>query len=180
MRIRIIFFSMMVCCMLVVKPAVYGIDTELTQRTMSGLQGISVMVEELQPNIQKYAQRFNLTKEQLQKEVEQRLMKAGIRVLNGDTWLKTPGRPALYVNVNTHEYEKYWYAFDITVNLNQIVTPEANPKLKTLASTWDISMTGVANIGTLNVIRSSVEALIDRFIRAYQTVNPKKQEDVRR
>jgi hypothetical protein len=166
--------------MLVVKPAVYGIDTELTQRTISGLQGVSVMVEELQPNIQKYAQRFNLTKEQLQKEIEQRLQKAGIQVLTGDAWLKTPGRPVLYVNVNTHEYEKYWYAFDVTVNLNQIVVLEADPKLKTLASTWDISKTGVANIGTLNVIRRNVEALIHRLIRAYQTVNPKKQEDVKR
>lgn len=174
MRIRIVFCSIMVCCMLVVKPVAYGIDTELTQRTMSGLQGVRVIVEELQPNIQKYAQRFNLTREQLQKEIEQRLTKAGIRVLNGDTWLKTPGRPALYVNVNTHEYEKYWHAFGITVNLNQIVTPEANPKLKTLASTWDISMTGVANIGTLNVIRSNVETLIDRFIHVYQAVNQKR------
>lgn len=174
MRIRIVLFSMVICFMLVMRPAAYAIDTELTQRTMSGLQGVSVMVEELQPNIQKYAQRFNLTREQLQKEIEQRLAKAGIRMLNGNAWLKTPGRPALYVNINTHEYEKYWYAYNITVNLNQIVTPEANPKLKTLASTWDISMTGVANIGTLNTIRSNVETLIDSFIRAYQAANPKR------
>ena len=180
MRMRIVLFSMMVCCMLVVKPAAYGVDTELTRRTMSGLQGVNVMVEELQPNIRKYAQRFNLTKEQLQKEIQQRLQKAGIQVLTGDAWLKTSGRPVLYVNVNTHEYEKYWYAFDVTVNLDQIVVLEADPKLKTLASTWDISMTGVANIGTLNTIRSNVEILIDRFIQAYRSVNPKKQEDVRR
>lgn len=174
MSIRIVLVFAMVFCMLIFKPAAYGIDTELTRRTMSGLQGVSVMVEELQPNIQRYAQRFNLTKEQLQKVIEQRLQKAGIRIMAGDAWLKTPGRPVLYVNVNTHEYEKYWYSFNIVVSLEQIVTPEANPKLKTLAGTWDISMTGVANIGTLNVIRSNVEVLIDRFIQAHRSVNSKQ------
>jgi hypothetical protein len=174
MSTRIIVVFTAVFCMLVFKPAAYGVDTDLTRSTMSGIQGVSVMVEELQPNIQKYAPRFNLKKEQLQKEIEQRLQKAGIQVLTGDAWLKSPGKPVLYVNINTHEYEKYWYAFDITVNLQQIVALEANPKLKTLACTWDISMTGVANIGTLNAIRGNVETLIDRFIQAYRSANPKK------
>ena len=175
MNMRVItVFAIACCCILALKPAAYGIDTELTQRTMIGIQGINVVVEDLQPNIQKYAQRFSLTKEQLQKEVEERLRKAGIRVMPKDEWLKTPGRPVLYVNINTHEYEKYWYAFNIAVSLGQIVTLEADPKLKTLASTWDISMTGVANIGTLNTIRSNIEMLVDRFIQAYRSANPKR------
>ncbi len=174
MRVRILLFSAILCSMMIVVPSAYGVDTELTRRTMAGLQGITVMVEELQPNILRYAQRFNLTKEQMQKNIEQRLVKQGIQVMSGDTWLKIPGKPVLYVNINTHEYEKYWYAFNITVNLQQIVALEANPKLKTLACTWDISITGVANIGTLNVISSNVEILIDRFIKAYWSVNTKK------
>jgi len=175
MNMRVItVFAIACCCILALKPVAYGIDTELTQRTMIGIQGINVVVEDLQPNIQKYAQRFSLTKEQLQKEVEERLRKAGIRVMPKDEWLKTPGRPVLYVNINTHEYEKYWYAFNIAVSLGQIVTLEADPKLKTLASTWDISMTGVANIGTLNTIRSNIEVLVDRFVKAYRSANPKR------
>lgn len=167
-------FAVACCCFLAVQPAAYGIDTELTRRTLSGLQGVSVMVEELQPNTQRYAPRFNLTKEQLQKEVQQRLTKAGIKVIAGDAWLRTPGRPVLYININTHEYEKYWYAFNIAVYLGQLVRLEADPELKTLAPTWEISMTGVANIGTLNTIRSNIEALVDRFIQAYQSANPKR------
>lgn len=174
MSVRFVLIFAMVCSMLVFRPAAYGVDTELTRRTMTGLQSFNVMVEDLQPNIQRYTQRFNLTKEQLHKEIGQRLQKAGIQVVTGDAWLKIPGRPVLYVNINTHEYEKYWYAFDITVSLEQIVLLEANPKLKTLACTWDISMTGVANIGTLNVIRSNVEMLIDRFIEAHRSANSKK------
>jgi hypothetical protein len=88
--------------------------------------------------------------------------------------LQTSGRPVLYVIVNTHEYEKYWYAYTIIVDLMQIVTLEANPDIKTLASTWSINMAGIANIGTLNTIKDNVYTLVDRFIDAYLSVNRKE------
>jgi hypothetical protein len=141
---------------------------------MTGLQGVDVMVEDLQPNMQKYARKFGLTQEQLKRDVEQKLQKSGITILTQENWLKTLGRPVLYVNINTHEYEKYWYAYDIKVELKQIVYMEANPKVKTLASTWSISMTGIANIGTLNTIRDSLVSLVNRFIDAYLSANTKK------
>jgi hypothetical protein len=141
---------------------------------MTGLQGVNVMVEDLQPNMQKYARKFGLAQEQLKRDVEQKLQKSGITILTQENWLKTLGRPVLYVNINTHEYEKYWYAYDIKVELKQIVYMEANPKVKTLASTWSISMTGIANIGTLNTIRDSLGSLVNRFIDAYLSANTKK------
>jgi len=153
---------------------VWAIDSELTRRTLTGLPGVCVMVEDLQPNIQKYAKKYELTQEQLKRDVEQKLQKSGIIILSKENWLKTPGRPVLYVNINTHEHEKYWYAYDIEVELKQIVYMEANPKVKTLADTWSISMTGIVNIGTLNTIRDSVGILVNRFIDAYLSVNLKK------
>jgi hypothetical protein len=161
------FFAMMVS-------SLYAIDSELTRQTLLGLKGVSVAVENPQPNIQKYAQRFSLTRDQLQKDIVQRLSKAGIVVLNQEKWLQTSGRPVLYVIVNTHEYEKYWYAYTIIVDLMQIVTLEANPDIKTLASTWSINMAGIANIGTLNTIKDNVYTLVDRFIDAYLSVNRKE------
>lgn len=153
---------------------VHGMDTELTRKTLAGIQGIHVKVEELQPNIQKYASRFNITQEQLRKDVTLKLEKAGIPVLAPEKWLKTTGRPLLYVNVNTHETEKYWYAFDINIQVMQIVSLESNPNLKTMADTWSISMIGIANIGTLNTIRDNVGNLVDRFVNVYLSVNSKK------
>jgi len=140
---------------------------------MAGLKSMFITVENLQPNIEKYASRFNLTKEQIQKDVEQKLNNAGIRILTRDEWLKTVGRPMLYVNVNTHEYAKYWYSYTIGIDLQQIVMLETNPKIKTFATTWSIDMTGIANIGTLDNIRSNIALLIDRFINAYCSVNKK-------
>jgi hypothetical protein len=163
----LLFFTMTVS-------SLHAIDSDLTRRTLLGLKGVSVAVENPQPNIQKYAQRFGLTKDQLQKDIEQRLTKAGINVLNQEKWLQTSGRPVVYVVVNTHEFEKYWYSYTIIVDLMQITTLEANSDIKTLASTWSINMAGIANIGTLNTIKDNVNLLVDRFIKAYLSVNRKE------
>jgi hypothetical protein len=145
---------------------VMGVDADITRQTIRGLGGVNVIVEEIQPNVQKYAQRAGITKEQIQKDVEAKLKSNGIKVLTKDEWLKTPGRPVLYVNINTHETEKYWYAYNIVLALKQVVSLEANPSIKTLASTWSINMTGMANIGTLGIIKTSVDDLVGRFVNA--------------
>ena len=66
------------CCALLADTSLLAIDSELTRRTMCGLQGVNVMVEEVQPNIQKYAQKAGLTGDQIQRDVESRLKTAGI------------------------------------------------------------------------------------------------------
>jgi hypothetical protein len=166
------FFAMMA-------PGLYAIDSELTRQTLLGLKGVSVAVENPQPNIQKYVQRFGLTRDQLQKDIELRLSKAGIVVLNQEKWMQTSGRPVLYVIVNTHEYEKYWYAYTIIVDLMQIAMLETNPDTKTLASTWSINMAGIANIGTFNTIKDNVNVLVDRFIDACLLVNRKEPKSIK-
>ena len=143
-------------------------DSAVSRATLAGLQGVRVIVEEPQPNIQRYAEKYGLTRAQVQADVERRLQQAGIRTVQGDEWLKTPGRPLLYVNINTHETEKYWYAYDIRLELRQLVLLEANPKIRTMANTWSVNITGVANIGNLNVIKHDVGVFVDRFIAAYK------------
>ena len=105
-----------VCCMFfffaMTSSSLYAIDSELTRQTLLNIRGVMVVVEDLQPNIQKYAHRFGLTRDQLKKDIEQRLIKSGIIVLDQERWLKTPDRPVPYININTHEYEKYWYAYN--------------------------------------------------------------------
>ncbi len=146
-------------------------DSPGSRITMSGLQGLRVVVEELQPNLQGYAAKFGLSSAQIKKDVEQRLRENGIRIMEGDEWLKIPGRPVLSISVNTHETERYWYAYDITVELRQLAFLEANPKIKTLASTWSLSATGLANIGNLQVIRNDVGVLAGKFMAAYKMAN---------
>ena len=175
-RIRRFAFIVYVVFFLVSGVAVdtlYAIDSDLTRQTLTGLKGVSVAVENPQSNIRKYAQRYGLTREQMQKEIEQKLAGRGVTVLNQDKWSHTPGRPVLYVNVNTHGYQKYWYSYTINIELRQIVTLEANPAVKTLADTWSVDMAGVANIGTLGTIRENMNMLIDKFIEAWRSANRK-------
>jgi arginine/ornithine N-succinyltransferase beta subunit len=79
----------------------------------------------------------------------------------------------LYICINTHETEKYWYAYDIKVELRQLATLDANPQMKTLAVTWSLNMTGQANIGTLNVIRQDTGVMVGRFVQAWKVGNRK-------
>ncbi|MDP2267876.1 MAG: hypothetical protein Q8K46_01790, partial [Deltaproteobacteria bacterium] len=149
-------------------------DSEVSRATLVGIQGLRVIVEEVQPNVQKYAAKFGLSGAQIRRDVVQKLREDGIRVVEGNDWLAIPGRPALCVNVNTHETEKYWYAYDIKLELRQLAVLEANPQVKTLAGTWSISVTGLANIGNLNLIRQDVGVLAGRFVQAYRAVNGKR------
>ena len=146
----------------------FGEDSEVSRATLAGLQGVRVVVEDIQPNVQKYAAKFDLSGAQIRRDVEQKLREGVIRVVEGNEWLNLPGRPVLCVNVNTHETEKYWYAYDIKIELRQIVSLEANPKVRTLASTWSISITGLANIGNLNLIRQDVGVLAGLFVQAWK------------
>ncbi|OPY92591.1 MAG: hypothetical protein A4E73_00973 [Syntrophaceae bacterium PtaU1.Bin231] len=142
-------------------------DSEASRRTLANLPGVGILVEPIQPNIQRYAQKAGLTTVQLQQDIRNRLQAAGIRTFPGDEWLKVQGRPVLYVNINTHETEKYWYAYDIRLELRQIVSLEVNPQIKTLADTWSINITGVANIGNMNIIRNDALVLVERYVQAH-------------
>jgi len=169
MRYIAAFFLISIC------PAIaHALDTEGTRQTLKGLRGVYVIVEDLQPNMQKYSSKAGLTKDELQSDIERQLRERGIRALSRDEWMKTPGKPIFYVSVNTHETEKYWYAYDIKTELQQTVFMETNPKVKALATTWSMNMTGSANIGTLHVIRGDVGVLVGRFIKAYKAVNERK------
>ena len=148
-------------------------DSDASRATLAGLQGVAVVVEDLQPSVMKYAAKSGLSKAQVQQDAEKMLRDAGIRIVAGEDWKKTPGKPLLYININTHETEKYWYAYDIKVELRQLATLDANPQLKTLATTWSINITGQANIGTLNVIRKDAGVMVGRFVQAYRGVNKK-------
>jgi hypothetical protein len=168
------FAAFIVCLFSFIAVLGYAEDAEVSRATLAGIQAVSVVVEEAQPNIRQYAEKFGLSGMQIHRDVTQRLHDHGIRVVEGKEWLKVPGQPVLYVNVNTHETEKYWYAYDIRVELRQVVIPDANPKVKILASTWSLNITGLTNIGNLNIIRQDMETLLGRFVQAYKVVNGKR------
>ncbi len=167
--ISLVFFM----CAVIALP-VWAEDSEVSRGTLAGLQGFGIFVENTQANIQKYVQRAGIDRETVQRETERRLLAAGIKVVAGEEWRRTPGNPFLYVSINTHETEKYWYAYDIKVEVRQVAYLEANPKVRTMATTWSMNMTGSANIGNLHIIRNDAMVLVERFVAAYKAVNKGK------
>jgi len=146
---------------------VSAVDSESSRVTLNHLAGVHVIVEDLQPNLQKYVKRQELSKEEIQKQVEAQLRASGIRVLSREEWLQTQGRPIFYININTHEHQKYQFAYDVKTEVQQVAFLETNPPVRALVTTWSVNMTGSVNIGATGVIYDSVRTLTGIFVKAY-------------
>ncbi len=102
-------------------PYVLSVDSDASRKTLSGIAGVYVVVEKLQPNLERYTKRQELSKEKLQTAIENQLKASGIRVLNKEEWLSTKGRPVLYVDINAHEYHKYALLTMSALNFNRCI-----------------------------------------------------------
>ncbi len=154
--------------------SVWAEDSVINRQTLAGINGVMIVIEDLQPNIMKYSSKSGISKEQLQKLTEDKLVKAKIHSLSAADLMKLPGRPILYICLNTHENEKYIFAYGIDLQLRQAVFLEANPKIKTIATTWSLSLTGITDIGNLELISKDLQVLLDRFIAAQAAANSNK------
>jgi hypothetical protein len=167
-----VFGIVMVLTLLSLCSSLLAMDTEITRRTLLNLPGVYVVVEELQPNIRKLALDSGLTRDRMQSTVVERLRKSGIVVLSDEKWLATAGRPVLYININSH-VDKTGVAYNIRVELRQIVYTEVRPSTKTLAGTWAIQMAAMTSPEALNAMQGNLDTLVERFIQAYWSVNGK-------
>ncbi len=164
----------------------YAEDSDSSRRTLAGFRGVYVAVEDLQPNLKMHAENESITSAQLKFDIEKKLRSNGIRVLSKNEWSKTPGRPMLYLNINTHpsgtkslvsrllsdhKEERVLFAFDIKLELRQVVYLEANPYMRTLSTTWSLNMTGLVNVANIAPLRTNVLSLVDQFISSYQSAN---------
>jgi leucyl-tRNA synthetase len=163
---------LIILVLLMVPGRVFALDSDESRRTLSGIKGVCVMVEELQPNLQKYVKKQSLSSDRLQKLVETQLRDANIPVFSREEWLATPGRSILYLNVNTHEHEKYQFAYNVSLELKQVTSLETNPAIKTLATTWSNQITWAATMASIDSgVYASVKLLVTTFVAAYRSVN---------
>jgi hypothetical protein len=148
--------------------AINGVSNRATLR---GLQGVGVLVEKLLPE----AENQGLNRNQLQKEVESRLQKAGIKVLTREEAFNAPGEPFLYINININmaKTESDIYPYGIDMLLIQKVSLVRDPKVASYAITWSTGGVGSIAKPILSQLKESVEAMVDVFIKAYLAENPK-------
>ena len=156
---------------LTLQSPLFAINGKSNRATLRGLSGVGVLIEQLAPEIE----REGLIKNQLQIEVELKLKMAGIKVLTREECLKTPGEPYLYVNVNVNiaKTESDIYPYSIDVLLMQKVSLLRDPKQTTYAVTWSTGGVGSIEKSILSQLRTSVEEMVDLFIKTYLSENPK-------
>jgi len=143
-------------------------DNDYNRATLQGLESMEVLVHLQTEGVQQ----LRLTKDQLQTDVELQLRQAGIRVLQTSIF----PRVILYVKVFVIPvYKVPLYAFSISIEVMQDVQLQRDLSTGLLASTWDTRLTGSVGADNLHTLRGNegVRMLVDKFINAYLSVNPR-------
>jgi hypothetical protein len=150
-------------------PSAFAQDDADTRPTLHGFSGVYVVVEPLSPQIEKQG----LTADQLQKDSEAKIRAAGIKVLSKEEFLRTPGRPYLYVNasISILRTQITRYIFYIRLEFNQEVSLVKSPETIVPAATWSTGGWGIDF--SLENIRDICKKQVEKFIDAYLAVNPK-------
>jgi len=140
--------------------------------TLVGLPGVNVLVEELNPEVQKYG----LMKQALQTDVELQLRRYGIKVLSEDERLRTRGMPSLYVRVTCVIHEPF-AAVGIEVKVQEIALLTTRyPVMSCIdAITWEKSCVVIVGVLKIETMRENVHDLVNEFINDYLASNPRER-----
>ncbi len=154
-----------------------AIDTQESRETIKGIQGFHVLVD-----VASALGEIGVNGEQIQTDTELKLRSAGIRIVKMSEAKSIPGKPALYIfilglKIPNLPMDSSVYAFYIQVFVLQMAFLECNPTVSDWLQTWSTDYIGVR--GSLNPdhiqkhIRDVTKDLIDKFINAYLSANPK-------
>jgi len=115
---------------------------------------------------------LGLSKERIENKVELEMKKAGIDILAGDEWLKSPDLPMLVVDIEGHDvYEGILFAASIDIYLKQGATLVRTDQ-KCWASTWNTHVNHVVGRNAVDTIDTvALPAILDKFVLDYQSAN---------
>lgn len=158
------------CALLVcsIAPATAS-DSEIDRATLKGLQGVFVLIEDLNPP----EEQAGLKTADIQADAEQQLKAAGIPLLSKTQNIDTPGMPTLYISVSvaSSTTTDVW-PFSIDVNLEQQATLKRNPDtFVPTAITWHVGSIGAIDKSNIRSVLDRVNEQIAKFVNAYFKVN---------
>lgn len=135
---------------------------------LQGLTSLGVVVAPLAPELARYG----VTPPQVQREVEERLRQAGLRVVSTDEMETTPGSPAVYLDIYApRPGYKDTYTYLVRLSLLQHVVLARDPTLQVPAvPTWVIEYLISSSAAKLPEMRADVLDIVERFIMTYQEV----------
>lgn len=163
--------------------ALFDRNQEDARSTLKGLKGIGVIVS-FETDEMRNLKKIGLTEEVIQADVELQVRSAGINVISKKEDIKqAPGFPQLVIQVVgystlTKGDKAKGIAFFIQTELNQRILLVRNPDINALAGTWASSIVGLGytDEGIAADIRNGVKDCVDIFIKAYLSVNPKRED----
>jgi hypothetical protein len=138
-------------------------DGPLDRATLRGLKAINVVIDTLDKELA----HENLTQDALKSRMERRLQNAGIP-------LGKDAHEFLALRVTQARDKRGPVAVSISIGLYQPVVLSRDRNIRSVTQTWEAVTTLMAEPKVLNeASMSSVDELTDRFVAAYQSVNPK-------
>ena len=166
----IIYMVVMFITCFVLSPVVMlAGDSPTSRKSLEGIKAISVLMEKLPPDLIKTGLNMDI----IRLEVELRLRLAGLTV-GASTEV-----PFLYVNINGFKQSEHpLYVVNVAVELCQDVYLARSPETWiTGVTTWSIEDVAIMGEKTLyEEVRRKTNDLVDRFINAYLSVNPKGEK----
>jgi hypothetical protein len=148
-----------------------ALDTPNERITLVGLTGVHVVVYDMNAE----GERAGLTRSSLQAELEERLRRAGLRVLGATEALTSAGRPTLELRLNLVRSREapQLYVYSVDLALRQQIRLMRDRTIDSFAITWsDPPQVGTVELTRLSVVRDAVRAKADQFITAWQAANP--------
>jgi hypothetical protein len=150
-----------------------GQPAEAPEReSLKGITGVEVLVEPLNVEIEQRG----LEAATLQKEVNQRLQKAGVKVLTERERLTTPAAAVLVIRVDAlHDrIGRYFYSIDLFLKRRVQLEDQGPSELS--AVTWmKCGPIGIVADDNIKHIETQVLHEADHFIKDYRAMNPDRR-----
>ncbi len=141
-------------------------EVEMSENTMKGLRRFYVSVNlEWNKSLSDHA---DMTRVDVQKEVEKKLSDAGINIIRQTNAADVP---YLYLHVNMMDAGQGLVPFSIRIALYQPVRLTLNRNRPAMAVTWSAGNVGIVSYDKMDVIRQSAMQQVAKFLAIYQEVN---------
>ena len=161
------FLPTLVLALVLVAVPVRARDDKRSRATLKGLEGVLVVVEGFSAD----NGRAGFSEEPFKTAAELKLRLAGIKVSTKEERAASPGKPYLYVHVNTLATEpNRGEPFSINLQMHQTVHLVRNVEFAT-ATTWSKGITGN---GDADFVLETFKGLMNRFLNAWLSVNPRE------
>jgi hypothetical protein len=143
-------------------------NSESSRKSLQGVDKVFVAVDSLASDIEA----GGLNSYQLKTDIELRLRKMGVRVVEGDH-SNFPDVPVLYLKIDIFNAgEGCSNAYYAELNLYQIAYLYREPHVVSEAVTWSYGVAGLDP--DMSSIRDKVKDVLDVFMNAYLSENPRE------